>query len=186
MPGTAKEQDGLATLNSKAAWLLDCYFKITKLASQQRFPNGLLTKVSKATDSPVEIVFRVHLPFSWWSFTSALGAALRWLSISIFHHPDKREISRNYKEEIVKYYLPSSSPGKPHVVALDKEVGALLGCILFSIIVIIMVIIRRRRRWRMPGGQTSPVLSSPTETNPSRCLCFAVADFMRSLTHFFQ
>ena len=86
---------------------------------------------------------------------------------------------------MVMYYLPSGKPGKPHVVALDKEVGALLGCILFFTIVM-MVMIRRRRRWRMPGGQPSPVLSSPTETNPSRCLCFAVADFMRSLTHFFN
>ena len=45
------------------------------------------------------------------------------------------------------YYLPSPSPGKPHVVALDKEVGALLGCILFSIIMIMMMVtIRRSRR----------------------------------------
>ena len=78
---------------------------------------------------------------------------------------------------MVMYYLPSGKPGKPHVVALDKEVGALLGCILFF---------TSGGRDGMPGGQTSPVLSSPTETNPSRCLCFAVADFMRSLTHFFQ
>ena len=42
------------------------------------------------------------------------------------------------------YYLPSSSPGKPHVVALDKEVGAHLGCILFSI-KMMMITIRRRR-----------------------------------------
>ena len=44
------------------------------------------------------------------------------------------------------YYLPSSSSGKPHVVALDKKVGAHLECVLFSIIVIIMVMIRRSRR----------------------------------------
>lgn len=34
MPGTAKEQDGLATLNTKTAWLLDCDWKITKLTRQ--------------------------------------------------------------------------------------------------------------------------------------------------------
>ena len=44
------------------------------------------------------------------------------------------------------YYLPSSSSGKPHVVALDKEVGALLGCILFSIIMIMMMVMIRRSR----------------------------------------
>ena len=62
MPGTAKEKDGLATLDSKTASLLDCDCKITKLT---RFQDRLLTKVSKVTDPPVEIVFRVHLQFSW-------------------------------------------------------------------------------------------------------------------------
>ena len=44
------------------------------------------------------------------------------------------------------YNLPSSSSGKPHVVALDKEVGAHLGCILFSIIMIMMMVMIRRSR----------------------------------------
>ena len=35
----------------------------------------------------------------------------------------------------------------------------------------------------MPGGPPSPARSSPTETNPSHCLCVVIADFMRC---FFQ
>ena len=161
------------------ARLLDC--KITKLTCQQDFKMGCSPKYrrlrilqsksfSESTCHSVGDLSHLHLD---------LCIDYLFLYFTIQTREKYRAI---IKKEIVMYYLPSSSPGKPHVVALDKEVGALLGCILFSIIVIIMVMIRRGRR-RMPGGQPSPARSSPTETNPSRCLCFALADFMRSLIH---
>ena len=82
------------------------------------------------------------------------------------------------------YYLPSSSSGKPHVVALDKEVGALLGWILISIIVIIMVMIRRSRRMHDYSDYYSDYSEYSGARRPS-CYCFIIFE-KTSQTHVFS